>query len=229
MVPATVGGEVAGAVGRAWLEGMAVGFPADGVRLDVVALADHSALLPPWSVSAYGICTSTPASWNVRGMNTELNSDIRKTATATCATGSRLRGTGAAVVNGDGSVRLDVLRPNATLTAVTAEAREGEGGYEGDWSLRVQAHCGPPPRGLERVAVSTAPQSEEYASVTAACPAGKHLIGTGGEIAAGFGQVGFDDLRPDAALTQTTVTATEDATGLASDWKATAYAICISP
>ena len=64
--------------------------------------------------------------------------------------------------------------------------------------------------------------------VSAPCPAGKHLVGSGGEIVGGNGQVGFDDLRADAALTKTMITATEDEVGLGSDWRAVAYAVGIN-
>ena len=37
----------------------------------------------------------------------------------------------------------------------------------------------------------------------------------------------LDDLRADAALTKTTVTGFEDQTGFDSNWRVTAYAICI--
>jgi hypothetical protein len=41
---------------------------------------------------------------------------------------------------------------------------------------------------------------------TATCPAGTHLIGTGGEVVGGAGEVVLDDLRADTVLTKTTVT-----------------------
>ena len=58
----------------------------------------------------------------------------------------------------------------------------------------------------------------------ATCPAGKNLLGTGGE--GGGSAVVMDDLRPNAALTSVTVTGIEDETGKESDWDVTAYAIC---
>ena len=64
--------------------------------------------------------------------------------------------------------------------------------------------CANPPPGLQLVTAASEFDSDP-ASVTATCPTGKNLIGTGGEIAAGLGQVMLDDLRPDASLTNVTV------------------------
>ena len=63
----------------------------------------------------------------------------------------------------------------------------------------------------------------------ASCPAGKRLMGGGGEIFIGTGQVRFDEIRPNAALTSITVHAVEDENGYAQPWSVTAYAICSSP
>ena len=59
-------------------------------------------------------------------------------------------------------------------------------------------------------------------------PAGKHLIGTGGEVVGRSGEVFLDDLRADVALKKTTVTGFEDQTGFDPDWRVVAYAICIN-
>jgi hypothetical protein len=39
----------------------------------------------------------------------------------------------------------------------------------------------------------------------------------------------FDDIRPSAALTSTTVTGVEDDTGTTSQWILSAHAICANP
>ena len=62
--------------------------------------------------------------------------------------------------------------------------------------------------------------------MSATCPAGKHLLGAGGEIDSGLGEVVLDDLRPDQGLKKVTVTGIEDETGYGGTWFPRAYAIC---
>jgi hypothetical protein len=120
---------------------------------------------------------------------------------------------------------LDALVPNAALTSVTARMIENEFGLTGPWDLTAMAICATPPAGLERVVTTSEPDSDP-ASVTATCPAGKNVVGLGGQTNGGSGQVLLDDLRPTAGLTGVTVTGLEDSSGFASDWTLTSYAIC---
>jgi len=52
-------------------------------------------------------------------------------------------------------------------------------------------------------------------------------VAGGAEIVDGLGRVGFDDIRPDEALTRTRVVATEDELVPLHDWRLVAYSICI--
>jgi hypothetical protein len=124
------------------------------------------------------------------------------------------------------NLTLETVRPNSTLTEVTATAHETEEGTASNWTVDAFAVCASRPAGLRRVTRSSAMGSDEFAQTTATCPAGTHLIGTGGEVVGGAGEVMLDDLRADSALTKTTVTGFEDHTGLDPDWRVTAYAIC---
>ena len=69
----------------------------------------------------------------------------------------------------------------------------------------------------------------DVASTHADCPAGKYLLGTGGEVFTSFAEVMLDDLRPNHALTSVTVTGVEDPTGWFLNWSVGAYAICANP
>jgi hypothetical protein len=121
---------------------------------------------------------------------------------------------------------LNSVNPNAALTSVTALAFEDEDGYAFDWRVYAEAICASPPPGLELVSVAGDPDSEPAAGVTAICPSGKNLFGTGAEIDGGLGEVVLDDLRPNPLLTTVTVTGLEDETGHAGDWFLWGYAIC---
>jgi len=127
-----------------------------------------------------------------------------------------------------GDVILDDFRVNSALSTVTALAIEGEAGYSDPWIMGAFGICADPPAGLERVS-ATSPFDSSNKSVTAPCPAGKRVLGTGAEINAGSGEVVLDDVRPNPGLTAVTVQALEDGTGKAGGWSVTATAICADP
>jgi hypothetical protein len=149
-----------------------------------------------------------------------------KSTTSTCPPGRRLTG-GGGTVGGSGQVIFDDLTPNADLTAMTVKGAEDENGFAGDWDVRTEAICAYDPAGLERVGAFS-PLDSNNKSVTATCPAGKRVVGSGADINAGNGQVGVDDMRPDPGLTSVTVQALEDQNGQPGPWTVTAYAICAS-
>jgi hypothetical protein len=62
--------------------------------------------------------------------------------------------------------------------------------------------------------------------VTATCPAGKRVVGSGGDIRRGHGEVAMTAVAPTPELTGVRVTAYEDDTGTDASWYAVAYAIC---
>ena len=154
-----------------------------------------------------------------------LDSASTKSITVTCPAGKQVLGAGGDVLNGDGQVIFDDLTPTADLKSVTVKGAEDETGYAPIWTARAAAICATPPPGLQRVA-ATSPLNSSNKSVTATCPAGKRVLGTGADINAGNGQVGIDDMTPNAGLTAVTVQALEDQNGQAGPWNVVAYAIC---
>jgi hypothetical protein len=86
--------------------------------------------------------------------------------------------------------------------------------------------------GAVRVSASSASNSNDFRSVTATCPAGKVLTGTGYEVNGATGEAVVDDLRPNGgpatAPTAVTVGAYE-AEAFAGNWSLTADAICANP
>ena len=94
--------------------------------------------------------------------------------------------------------------------------------------MTAYAVCAVAPSGLQRVTATSVPGSDEFASTSVSCPAGKHLVGTGGEVVGGLGEVLLDEVSADAALTRTKVAGFEDQTGFDHDWRVTAYAICVT-
>jgi type V secretory pathway adhesin AidA len=102
-----------------------------------------------------------------------------------------LIGTGARISGGDGQVVLEGVRPNAQLTAVTVTAHEDADGTTANWSVTATAICGNLP-GLELVTAGydTSEPNPSYnytldleaKSGHAYCPAGKQVVGTGGQV-----------------------------------------------
>ncbi len=83
--------------------------------------------------------------------------------------------------------------------------------------------------GLQRVQASSVVDSTPSKFVTATCPAGLQLTGTGSDIDGGAGNVVIDDQTPNANLTAVTVTAFEDDDGTAANWSVIATAYCANP
>jgi hypothetical protein len=163
--------------------------------------------------------------------SSSVDSSSVKSVTASCPAGKRVVGAGGSigVLSGDGQVVMDDLRPNPTLTSVTVQGVEDETGLAEIWALAAEAVCAYPPPGLERVSATSPVDSNRVKNLTASCPAGKLVVGTGGDINNGSGQVEMDDIRPNGTLTSVTVQGIEDETGYAGLWSLTAYAICADP
>ncbi|MEU5932424.1 hypothetical protein [Micromonospora sp. NPDC047187] len=186
------------------------------------------------------LAPASPASAAVPGLvrvaaTSVTNSVDFRSVTATCPAGKVLTGTGYELngITGEGVV--DDLRPNGGVatapTAVTVGAYETEA-FAGNWSVTAYAICANPLPGLVRVAATSVTNSVDFRSVTATCPVGKVLTGTGYELNGITGEGVVDDFRPNGGVatapTAVTVGAYEsDATAL--NWSATAYAICANP
>ncbi|MDG4808090.1 hypothetical protein O7634_15145 [Micromonospora sp. WMMD1120] len=197
------------------------------VSVLVLGLVAAGAVLTPASPASAAV----PGLVRIAATSASDSADFHS-ATATCPVGKVLTGTGYELngVTGEGIV--DDLRPNggpATApTAVTVGAYETEA-FAGNWSVTAYAICANPVAGLVRVTATGASNSLDYHSVTATCPVGKVLTGTGYELNGVTGEGVVDDFRPNggpaAAPTSVLVGAYEsDATAL--NWSVTAYAIC---
>ncbi len=151
-----------------------------------------------------------------------------KSVTARCPAGKQLLGAGGEIVGAGGQVGFEDITPSAALTSVVVRGREDQNGHAFDWVLSAYAICATAPPGLERVVATSATSSADK-SVTAVCPAGKRLLGTGADRTGGAGQVTLTSMTPNAALTSVTASAAEDLDGTLADWSLNAYAICANP
>ncbi|GAB3400363.1 hypothetical protein GCM10027569_03980 [Flindersiella endophytica] len=159
-----------------------------------------------------------------------------KFATATCPAGKVLVGTGYRVDFATGEVVVDDLLPNGSTT--TAPTAVTVGAYEEDpvgtpWQVLAFAVCANPVSGLVRIPATSVSNSSDFDNATAACPAGKVMLGTGYELNGALGEVVVDDFRPNGstttAPTAVTVGAYEADPNFPGNWTITAYAICAFP
>jgi hypothetical protein len=194
--------------------------------IDVQGAEDETGVDANWSLAAYALCANPVPGLELR-TSTSLSSSVNKARTVSCPTGKRVVGAGAEIGGGNGQVVFEDIRPNATLTNVTANAFEDETGFDGNWTVTAYAICANPIAGLELVRATSPSDSASPKSVTASCPTGKNLIGVGAERTGGGGQVGTTGIIPnDSAMTAVFVRQNEDETGFTGNWSVTADAIC---
>ncbi|MFI5485633.1 hypothetical protein [Micromonospora echinaurantiaca] len=192
------------------------------------------------AVAATVVVPAAPASAAVPGLvrvstTSASNSTDFRSVSASCPVGKVLTGAGYELNGATGEAVVDDFRPNggaATApTAVTVGAYEAEA-FAGNWSVTAYAICANPVAGLVRVSATSASNSNDFRSVTATCPVGKVLTGTGYELTGVTGEGVVDDFRPNGGVatapTSVTVGAYE-AEAFAGNWTATAYAICANP
>ncbi|WP_433390451.1 hypothetical protein [Micromonospora sp. KLBMP9576] len=192
------------------------------------------------AVAATVLVPAAPASAAVPGLvriavTSASNSNDFRSVTATCPAGKVLTGTGYELNGVTGEAVVDDLRPNggpaAAPTSVTVGAYEAEA-FAGNWTLTAYAICANPIAGLVRVSAVSASTSADFRSVTATCPAGKVLTGTGYELNGATGEGVVDDFRPNggpAAAPTSVLVGAYEAEAFAGTWSATAYAICANP
>jgi hypothetical protein len=94
--------------------------------------------------------------------------------------------------------------------------------------LASQAEAVP---GLQRSTKTSVSDSSTSKTVTARCPAGKRVLGGGGTVTGGRGQVVLERLEPVQTATDDrfVVGAREDGSGYSRNWRLTAYALCANP
>jgi hypothetical protein len=225
------GAEITGGLGQVVLEDLAYDLPPPHA-VHATAWEDQDGYAGLWSLTGYSICASPLPGLELVTRDSAFDSATQKSASVSCPTGKRVVGTGGAIHDGSlfdgaaGQVVLDDVKPNAALTSVTAAGEEDQDLYPDNWFVRAFAVCANPPPGLQLVSRTSQTDSNEIKQVSATCPVGKHLLGTGAEITAGFGQAVLDDVQPDAALKNVTVTGIEDQDGSLVTWTLFAHAIC---
>jgi hypothetical protein len=176
-------------------------------------------------ISAAAASAAVPGLERVVGQS-EFNSVNVKAQGAPCTPGKRLLGMGGDINNGLGQVEMDRLRPG--LFGSTVIAVEDQDGTTNNWFVRTYSICADPLPGLQIVS-ETGPSNSRNKHITATCPAGKRVVGTGGEILGEESRVVLNGLEPTTDLTQVRVRGAEDQNEPTGDWALRAYAICAQP
>jgi hypothetical protein len=190
---------------------------------------DQDGTTANWSVTAFAICADDGGERRTT-FNEPLNSLSPKFATTAnggpCTGERRLTGAGGEIpIGATGQTILDAVVPSADLETVSVRAQEDHDGFAGNWTLRPFALCADPLPGQQLV-TTTSESNSRNKHATAACPAGKRVIGTGGQILSGAGEVSIQYMVPDAGLTRVHVRGVEDQDGQAQNWSVRAFAVC---
>lgn len=190
----------------------------------VYAREDEDGTSASWDLYASAICADEIPGMVIVERTSTTTSNQYNSVAADCTGGNVLLGTGYRINNGLGQVGIDDLTVTSS-TRLSAWAYEDGSGFSGTWSLTGFAVCAPPPAGLVIVSKVGADHSDYVRSLTAKCPEGKEILGGGGQVDGGAGQVIIEDLyihNDDEYM----VTAFEDDDGTSSFWHEHVYAIC---
>ncbi len=183
------------------------------------------------TVAVAAPATAVPGLNNVVAASA-ANSNVFKSVVATCPAGQRVIGGGARLsVPSSSEVSITHLAPTVAATGYEAQAYEDADGFAGNWAVQVIAICANTPAGHVVVAASSPMTSPATATVTATCPAGLQVLGTGGSVGPGRGTVVLTGVVPSpvAGPASVSVTGAEVQGGFAGTWNVTAWAICAAP
>jgi len=178
-----------------------------------------------WSVSAYAVCDAQIANVVRVGVASPLNGNSPKTVNPMCPANKVLTGVGYQLLNANGQVFPNQVTPNAALNGAQISAT-ASAGFGGAWSLTGYAICATVPAGAapQRVALAGPINMASPKSVTTpVCQAGKDLVGLGGELVGGAGNVILDQITPNAQLTSATTRGNAFAP---ANWGVIAYGVC---
>jgi hypothetical protein len=222
------GATISGGGGNAQVRLTGLAPEGDGFR--ATASAGTAGYRGQWRLTAYAICAyplpglGVSSGWDPPGMTDQW----WKSFTGGCATGQKLLGFGAEVIDRDGNpatgVALQILRPLEDLTQWHAQAFRVDDDYHEAWALQGYSVCADPVPG--QVHVVGYQEQPGVAVAKATCPRGTTLHAMGGLINAAPGKVALTGVYPSTDLTNTLAFAEEVAGGAGVTWQPISYAIC---
>lgn len=191
-------------------------------------------VLAAQAFSAAPAAASTLPVGTVKAVVTQTPFDTRpvKTFSAQCPAGQRVLGGGALTVGGVHAVitEMQPIHPTTGVDRFEVTAAADQFGIAGVWSFQVFAFCAAVPASmqLEIVSHTNAPTSQFEDQANTHCSPGKTLIGTGGKIDNGHGQVDLGMVPNSSGVVASGSAAigTEDADGFAGLYTVTGYSVC---
>jgi hypothetical protein len=167
----------------------------------------------------------------VRSDQTAFNDVTPKVARAECPDGLRVTGGFGRVTGDPRHVVLTRMEPihtnNLDRFEVTAAADETD--PAGQWAVTAVAICADPLPGQEIFSFTVnAPAGSAGRSAFANCPGGLSMIGSGGQITGGQGEVHLSRTGPvtETDFGRAVAAGTADSTGFAGAWSVTAFVVC---
>jgi hypothetical protein len=149
-----------------------------------------------------------------------------KNTKADCPAGTVVTGGGAYLTAPGaphGFAAIDRLEPAFDGTGYWVGTQE-VAAYAADWRHTAIAVCAPEPPGYEIVSQIGGNQVQYV--TTPSCGTGRNVIGVGGRINSGAGQVTLEDVTPSFDLKTVTVRGVEIPGSTDDTWTVTAYAVC---
>ncbi len=200
------------------------------------------AVLAGVALSAAPASATTFGSGNVVAVEklSPSNTATVKTISATCPAGQRVTGGGAFTLSGVHAVITEMrpIHPSSGPDTFEVTAAADQFGILGAWSFKAYAFCATVPANLQLEIVSNPvpkpPTSAGTDQALAQCTTGnggKYLIGTGGKIDNGGGQVDLGTFPNGSGqiATGSSGFAKEDADGYSGQYVVTGYAVCGHP
>lgn len=185
------------------------------------------AILAASALAGFGAAAPAAADppGHVRVGFTTVSNTLDKTVTVACPPGTVVTGGGGYLTAPSdlvkGYIALDRLEPHDNGSGFTATLRKAQPTLD-PWRMTGEALCATPPPGWDVVPVTG---GFSASTVTASCGA-KNLIGIGGRINNGGGDVVLDQVVPSSTLRSVTVHGSLIPGRNRTNWSVTAFAVC---
>jgi len=207
----------------------------NGTRRSFVAAASALAMIATALVQAVGV---TPAaavtipvgSVEVVTATSGFSPGPSKTLSAVCPA-SKPRVLGGGFTTTGTHITATELQPVAgsPVDSYRVVAGFDEVGTTASWQLLVYAYCSSVAPGWQLVTATSPPTSDPFNQVIVTCPSGKAVVGTGGRINGGAGQVQLVTQGIGAAgPNRMSAGGLEDLTGFSGTWSVTGFAVCVT-
>jgi hypothetical protein len=213
--------------------------PGDVMIADIKPVADLTGVMvvgtevglgtpEPWSVKAYAICATPPPGLILVSADT-ANTSESKGLVLNCPEGKKVLGVGGEISNGEtGWIGLQRVRIESATKVRVRGFEIGGTGTTSNWSVTAHAICANPMPGHQVFATASGYNSDNTKSLFQSCPAGKVMVGAGGEVDSPNYMAVLDEIVPVPNLSGVSAISSEATVGTAKPWTARAYAACVT-